>query len=188
MKENKSIFRAESILYKEKILIGKYSAFPASILPIVFSCLFSVLIIIVFILLSSYSQRVLVKGKIIYSPSAIEITISKKGIISIENNIKQGSSIKKGDTIASISHDIKFSGSGKDIKTISISKEKITELLKVESEIKKNHDNEEKNLHNKLTQKDREIIEIKSAKNDELLRNIYLKEKMEFYKKSQKKA
>lgn len=188
MKKNKSIFRVESILYKEKILIGKYSAFPASILPIVFLCLFSVLIIIVFILLSTYSQRVLVKGKIIYSPSAIEIKISKSGIIEIENNIKQGSAIKKGDTIAFISHDINFSGNGKDIKTIDISKAKITELLKAESEIKKHHDNEEKILYNKLIHKDREIIAVKSAKDDELLRNIYLKEKMEFYKKSQKKG
>lgn len=75
MEKNKSIFRNESILYKEKTLIGRYSAFPSSILPIVFLCVLSTLTIIVFILFPNYSKRVLVKGKIIYAPSAIEITI-----------------------------------------------------------------------------------------------------------------
>ncbi|HEC8330561.1 TPA: HlyD family efflux transporter periplasmic adaptor subunit [Providencia rettgeri] len=187
MEKNKSIFRNESILYKEKTLIGRYSAFPSSILPIVFLCVLSTLTIIVFILFSNYSKRVLVKGKIIYAPSAIEITVNKSGIVT-ENNIKQGSKVKKGDVIASISHDIKYSGSEKDVKIIEISKMKIAQLLEMEFRIKKDYDEEEKNLYKKLTHKDKEIIAIKSAKKDEILRNVNLKERMDFYKKSQKKG
>lgn len=187
MKKNKSIFRSESILYKEKTLIGRYSAFPSSILPIVFLCLLSTLTLIVFIFFSNYSQRVLVKGKIIYSPSAIEITIKKSGIIK-EININQGSKLSKGDVIAFVSHDTRYFGSEKDIKTIEISKMKIEELSEMESKIKKDHDDEEKNLYERFAHKDKEIIVIKLAKEDELLRNINLKERMDFYKISRKKG
>lgn len=177
----------ESVLYKENSWIGKHSALPPSLLPIILICTTIILIIIILLLFSNYSQRVIVKGKIIYHPSAIEININNNGIIETKN-IKQGSLVKKGDVIAILTHDISFSGEITNKKIIAFSKNKILELNKRASELEKEYEDEEKNLHENIIYKDKEILAIHSAKKNELSRNFHLKERMNFYKKSQEKG
>ncbi|MEQ4624521.1 biotin/lipoyl-binding protein [Providencia manganoxydans] len=145
MNESESIFRNEALTYKENSFIGDFTVSPPSILPFTLWCSFFIFLLIVFILLLSYTQRIPIKGHVIYKPAASEVISNYDGVVK-KLYVEQNNKVKKGDVIATISRDTFYSNGSVNEKLLEISKSQILELEKQKDILLKEADNENENL------------------------------------------
>ncbi|ROH76568.1 biotin/lipoyl-binding protein [Lonsdalea populi] len=89
-----------------------------------------VLLICILLLFTTYTQRVPVSGRIIYTPSAVEVISNQDGVINrVEGH--RGEMVKKGDIIATLSREVAYLGGGINQSLLDAAQCQIVELKNV---------------------------------------------------------
>lgn len=182
MNQENAIFRPEALQYKKNAWLGDFTVSAPSMLPPVLWCAVGVLLITLLLLFTTYTQRVPVNGRVIYTPTAAEAVFNQDGIIG-HIVARQGESVKKGDIIATLSRDVTYAGGGMNQALQDAAQHQITELQKREVDRRKEGDEERQRLHAKLSTKEHEIAAIRAAITAERERVASLKKRMAFYQK-----
>ncbi|TKI07916.1 HlyD family efflux transporter periplasmic adaptor subunit [Martelella alba] len=182
MNNDNSIFRPEASHYKNNAWLGDFSVSSPSVLRTTLWFALGVLLICILLLFTTYTQRVPVSGRIIYTPSAAEVIFNQDGVIS-RIEVLRGERVKKGDIIATLSRDVAYVGGGINQSLVDAAQRQIVEIQKREigrhREIKK----ERQCLYEKINIKEEEITAIKTAIDFESGRCTRLKERMLSYLK-----
>lgn len=182
MKERNSIFRPESLKFKKDAWLGSFTVSTPSVLPAALGCAIAVIIIFVILSFTTYSKKVPVNGRIIYNPAAVEVVFNQDGIID-NIAVNQGRKVKKGDTIASISHDVSYAGGGMNKSLQDAAQSQLNKLQKREVERHQEGEKERQLLLRMISTKSAEISAIHLAITTELERQISLKKRLGFYQK-----
>ncbi|EAW1670565.1 HlyD family efflux transporter periplasmic adaptor subunit [Salmonella enterica] len=141
--DNASIFRREALRHKKEAWLGTSTIKPPNIVKVtVIASLFTLMATMV-VLNLNYTQRVTVKGSVIYSPAASEILSKENGVISKVFH-KEGDYVSKGEHIFSVQVDTAILNGDKN--------QSIKELLhQRKGELKTNQVLELKRFNEKLT-------------------------------------
>ncbi|OKO99482.1 HlyD family secretion protein [Xenorhabdus eapokensis] len=176
------LFRQEAIEFQKTKWAGQAiikRGFPAWFAG--FFSLFIIIILILFLILGSYTRRLTVYGEVTTQPRAVNILSHQKGFIS-NNLVKKGDNVKKGTPIYEI--DIsRVTNSGKVSQNSRQELEK--QIIQIEGMIEKLKINKKTTLDSLLAQKKQ--YEESNKKSAEIVENArqgveYAKNMMESYK------
>ncbi|WP_410015790.1 HlyD family secretion protein [Sodalis sp. C49] len=180
MNNDNSIFRPEALHYKNNAWLGDFSISTPSVLKTSLWFALGVLLICILLLFTTYTQRVPVSGRVIYTPSAAEVIFNQDGVIS-RIEVLRGDMVKKGDIIATLSRDVAYVGGGINQSLLDAAQRQIVELQKREVDRHREIKGERQRLCEKISIKEKEITAIKAAIDFESGRSIRLNERMSSY-------
>ncbi|CAI0865161.1 Colicin V secretion protein CvaA [Serratia rubidaea] len=180
MDNENSLFRQEALQHKKNAWLGDFTVSAPSALPIALWSAAGVLLLATLLLFTTYTKRVPVSGRVIYTPSAAEAVFSHEGIIG-RIEVRQGEKVKKGDVIATFSRDVTYAGGGMNQALQDTSQRQLVELQKRGEERRNEGEEERRRLREKVSAKEREMAAIRAAAAAESERVGGLKKRLGFY-------
>ncbi|EDD0862700.1 HlyD family efflux transporter periplasmic adaptor subunit [Salmonella enterica subsp. enterica serovar Stanley] len=184
---NASIFRQEALRHKKETWLGTSAIKPPNIAKVTVIASFSTLLATIIVLNLNYTQRVTVKGSIIYSPPASEVLSKGNGII---NKVfhKEGENVRKGEHIFSVQVDTAILNGDKNQSIKDLLHHRRDELVRNLDLEQRGYIEKYKNLQMKkeIKEKEKKAQEVLIVKQEKLVQS--LKKRFDYFEMLRRKG